>query len=130
MKNSKVVLKIYVNALMDQNRSYWKSSSWGLLRNEVVADHASRLFLYNLRSFNNVNSPFHARSEMALSATTSLNLSLDNQTSFVAERLRNFKGFFGGVGESAFLNVDIKLSHKLLGVVLVQVEVPFRCTDE
>ena len=94
MQESQVVLQINVNSFMHKHRSNWQSRSGSLLRNQIVADHSCSFLFYYLWSLYNVHAALHSGSQMTFASTTSLNLSLDNESSFIAESFCDLKCLF------------------------------------
>lgn len=122
MQKGEVDLAVNINTLVNEDRSDWETGSRCLMSNQVVSNHAFSLFLNDFGSLDNMDSALHSRSEVSLSSTTSLDLCLNNETSFVAETLSDSKCLVSSARKSTLLHIDSIVSHKLFRVEFVQVE--------
>jgi len=122
MQKGEIDLAVNINTFVNEDGPDWKTRSRCLMSNQVVSNHAFGLLLDDLGSLDNMDSTLHSRSKVSLSSTTSLYLSLNNETSLVAESLSDSKCLVSCARKSTLLHIDSKVSHQLLGVELVQVE--------
>ena len=80
MQEGEVDLLVDVDGLVDEHRVNGKALGCRLVRDQIVADHTLCLLRDDLWSVNDVDTTLHSAREMALTATSSLHLSFDNET--------------------------------------------------
>jgi len=69
-----------------------------------------------------VHTTFHSAGKMTFAATTSLDLSFDDEALRVIECRGNGKSFGSGASNSSLLDIDAVLTHEFLRVEFVKVE--------
>lgn len=113
-KKRKVYLSINVNPLMHKNCIYLQPFWACLMSDEVVPDHLFREGC-NLRwSLNDLDSSLQSAGQFSLASSASLNLTLEDKTSFVAQSLGNSFSFKSCRCYLTLLHIDPMISHELL----------------
>lgn len=89
---------------------------------QVVADHllgeVSNLF----GGLADLHSTLKSTAELALPSATSLDLSLEDETTLVGKSRCDLSSLLWGLSELTSLHVDAELAHDVLGLELVEID--------